>query len=87
VRTYRAQLHSHLDGPEGDEAARSRVERWANEHRGSDLIVRYSCLYDEYKPYDAYNRIQSEYIPSILDPQLLDFRMPERGEVIYQRIT
>ncbi|KAG8733437.1 ERMES complex subunit mmm1 [Ceratobasidium sp. 423] len=38
VQTYREELKANLQGPAGDEAARARIERWANATLQSDMM-------------------------------------------------
>ncbi|EUC65294.1 maintenance of morphology protein [Rhizoctonia solani AG-3 Rhs1AP] len=38
VQTYREELRANLPGPAGDEAARARIERWANATLQSDIM-------------------------------------------------
>ena len=40
AQTYREELKGNLQGPAGDEAARMRIENWANATLQSDLMVR-----------------------------------------------
>jgi hypothetical protein len=65
VDVYRTKIRGDVEGIEGDEIARKRVEDYANSIRPKGFLVRPTCLF-VWSPLKITFRTMSPFIPLIL---------------------